>query len=193
MFRALCAALALIALGAAQVDARAGAQAGELRTLEVDGETIAFTLHGFAPGAHLAAAPDSADARGKAADSALDTARMLVRHLAAGDIEEAALLSNAPRRRFEVLRDYRSSVGEEEFKRVFQRYSDPGNGVRAEIAIGRYRLLLWHLKDADHFAGQYYVEVDGRFLIDDGLSIERARLRRVLEAWRAGKIAPPTH
>jgi len=123
-----------------------------------------------------------------AADSARGTALLVLRHLAEGNIEEAAALSNSPRRRFEVLRDYRNAVGEEEFKRVFGRYFTPGNRLIAEVAIGRHRLLVWDLGEAgNQLAGQYYVEVEGKFLMDDVPSAERSRLRRVLDAYRSGK------
>jgi hypothetical protein len=123
-----------------------------------------------------------------AADSARGTAMLMLRHLADGNIEEAAALSNAPRRRFDVLRDYRDAVGKDEFKRVFGRYFASGNRLIAEVALGRHRLLVWDLGEArDHLAGQYYVEVEGKFLMDDVPSAERSRLRRVLEAYRSGK------
>ena len=35
----------------------------------------------------------------------------MLKHLAEGNLEQAAALSNAPKRRFEVLRDYRDAVG----------------------------------------------------------------------------------
>ena len=121
--------------------------------------------------------------------SARDTALTLLRHLAAGDIEQAALLSNAPRRRYEVLRGYRESVGEDEFKRVFAQYFLSRNRLAAELALDAHRLLVWDLGDAGHHvAGQYYIEVDGKFLMNDVPSAERSRLRRVLEAYRAGKL-----
>lgn len=120
--------------------------------------------------------------------SARGTARRLLGHLAAGDIEEAALLSNSPRRRYEVLHEYRASVGDEEFRRVFGRYLGRDGQLVAEIAIGERRLLVWDLGEGEtQLAGQYYVEVDGRFLLDDVPSAERSALRRVLEAYRAGK------
>lgn len=109
----------------------------------------------------------------------------LLQHLASGDIEAAAALSNAPKRRYEVLRDYRNSVGDEEFKRVFARYMAPANRLVMEAAIGRRRLLVWDLGEAgNHLAGQYYVEVGGKFLLDDEPNEERSKLRRVLEAYR---------
>ena len=87
-----------------------------------------------------------------------------------------------------MLRDYRDSVGEEEFKRVFAQYFYPENRLLAEIAIGRHRLLIWELKSTGQLAGQYFVEVEGRYLMNDMPGEERTMLRRVLEAWRAGKI-----
>ena len=99
------------------------------------------------------------------------------------------MLSNAPRRRFEVLRDYRESVGAEEFKRVFAQYLSPQNRLLAEIAIGRHRLLIWDIKDgATRIAGQYFVEIEGRYLVDDVPNDTRTSLRWVLEAYRNGKL-----
>jgi hypothetical protein len=58
----------------------------------------------------------------------------------------------------------------------------------AEVALGEHRLLVWDLGEAGHrLAGQYYVEVEGKFLMDDVPSEKRTQLRRVLEAYRTGK------
>ena len=166
------------------------AQNQESRTLELgDGERIAYTLRTYPAGAHVAR-----PAAALAPTSALDTARLLNLHLSTGDIEEAALLSNSPRRRFEVLQDYRRSVGDDEFRRVFAQYLVPENRLVAEIAIGPHRLLIWELKQipaeqASHLAGQYFVEIEGRYLVDDVPSPARTSLRRVLEAYRSGKIS----
>jgi hypothetical protein len=149
------------------------AQAEE-RVLELkDGEIVHYKL------LDTSATPEA---------SARQTANRVLRHLVDGDIEQAALLSNAPRRRYEVLREYRDSVGEEEFKRVFGRYFAPDNKLVAEVALGEHRLLVWDLGEAGHrLAGQYYVEVEGKFLMDDVPSEKRTQLRRLLEAYRTGK------
>lgn len=124
-----------------------------------------------------------------APDSALATALAVLRHLAEGNIEEAAVMSNSPRRRFQVLSDYRRHVGDEEFKRVFGRYLAAGEQVKAEIALGPRRLLVWDLGEPEgQIAGQYYVEIEGKFLLDDVPSAERAQLRRVLQGYRSGKL-----
>jgi hypothetical protein len=121
--------------------------------------------------------------------SARPTAEKLLRHLAEGDIEAAAKLSNAPRRRLEELAKYRAAVGEAEFKRIYSSYFLPANPVVAEVAIGAHRLLIWNLGDAgNHLAGQFYVEAEGRFLMDDIPGETRTKLRRVLEAYRSGKL-----
>lgn len=137
----------------------------------------------------LAAAPAFAQERlvePSAPDSARPAALEILRHLAAGELEQAAALSNAPQRRLEVLRDYRDAVGEDEFKLVFSRLLAPQNRLIAEVAIGPRRLLVWELGEASHqLAGQFYVEVDGRFVMDDVPSRERAELRRVLQRYRA--------
>lgn len=161
------------------------AQTGESRTLELDGGgRVTYTLRTHPADAHVAR-----PAGELAPSSALDAAKLLNLHLSTGDIEEAALLSNSPRRRFEVLRDYRESVGEEEFKRIFAQYFNPANRLLAEIAIGRHRLLIWDLKEgATRIAGQYFVEIEGRYLVDDAPNDARTSLRWVLEAYRAGKI-----
>jgi len=168
----------------------AAGEAQEARTLELpDGERVSYTLRVHPADAHLL---DAAATLPPA--SPLQAAKLLNRHLLAGNIEEAALLSNAPRRRFEVFREYRDAVGEDEFKRVFGRYFYPENRLLAEIAIGRHRLLIWELKDAGagapHVAGQYFVEVEGRYFMDDVPSATRSQLRQVLEAWRSGAARP---
>jgi hypothetical protein len=117
--------------------------------------------------------------------SALPVGQRILGHLAAGEIDEAARLSNEPGRRTEVLRDYLRAVGEAEFRRVFAEYLQPPNRVIAEVAIGPRRLLIWRLESAgDRLAGQYYIEADGRFLIDDRPSPERKVLEKVLAQQR---------
>lgn len=118
-------------------------------------------------------------------ESAREPALRLLKLLAQGDIEAAARLSNAPQRRYEVLREYRDSVGEGAFKRVYAQYFQPRNRVLAEAALGPRRLLIWDLGEASHhLAGQFFIEVEGRFLLDDVPSKERAALQRVLQDYR---------
>lgn len=119
------------------------------------------------------------------AESARASATRLLALLAEGNIEAAAQLSNAPERRYEVLRDYREQVGGEEFKRVYARYFEPGNHLMAEAAIGKRRLLVWQLARAGgQLAGQFFVEVDGRFVLDDVPHPQRAQLQKVLSEFR---------
>ena len=161
------------------------AQTEETRTLELGGgASFSYMLRSHPPDAHLLRPKAEL-----APNSALNAAKLLNLHLSTGDIEEAALLSNSPRRRFEVLRDYRETVGEDDFKRVFAQYFYPENRLLAEIAIDRHSLLIWDLREgATRIAGQYFVEVDGRYMIDDVPNDTRTRLRWVLEAYRAGKL-----
>ena len=121
-----------------------------------------------------------------AADSARPTAERLLQHLAAGDIDAAAALSNAPTERAELLRAYRDRVGESEFRRVFAEYA--GKRVLREIAIGERRLLMWDLDGP--LGAQYFVRAGNQFLLDDAPSAERTELRRVLAAYRAGRLKP---
>ena len=118
--------------------------------------------------------------------SARRVSERLLRHLAAGELEEAALLSTAPRRRYAELASYRATVGEREFKEVFERYLAAGAPLM-EVAIDEHRLLIWDLAEgAQHrLAGQYFVRIQDRFLLDDVPSATRSRLRKVLEAYRA--------
>ena len=161
------------------------AQTEENRTLQIEGGgNVAYTLRIHPQDAHVARPKGEL-----APTSALDAAKLLNLHLSAGDIEEAALLSNAPRRRFEELRDFRERVGEEEFKRIFVEYLAPENRLIAEIAIDKHHLLIWSRREgAARFAAQYFVEIDGRYLIDDVPNDARTSLRWVLEAYRAGKL-----
>ncbi len=119
-------------------------------------------------------------------ESAQPAAREVLRYLAAGDLEQAAQFSNAPERRAEVLRDYLQSVGEAEFRRVFADYGT--RKVVAELAIGERRLLLWDL--GKELSGQFFVRAGPRFVIDDVPSAERSELRRLLAAYRAGRLKP---
>ena len=113
-------------------------------------------------------------------ESAQPVALAILEHLAAGRLEEAAKLSNEPKEREKVLRDYMASVGEDEFRRVFAEYlSHP---VAKEIAIGPRRLVMWQL--GERLAGQYYVQSGDTFVMDDRPSEERTALRRVLESER---------
>jgi hypothetical protein len=139
-----------------------------------DGSTLQFQLLD-------AATPEAQSARAVSAQ--------LLRHLAAGRIEEAALLSTAPRRRYEELAKYLGTVGDAEFRRVFERYLEAGEPL-AEVAIDAHRLLLWDLAEGPErrLAGQYFVRIDGRFLLDDVPTETRRRLRQVLEAYRSGKL-----
>lgn len=143
----------------------------------------------FLAAAALAAAPAFAQERlvdAAAPDSARQTALTVLKHLAAGDLEQAAARSNAPAQRLELLRGYRDVVGEDEFRRLFGRLLAPDNRLIAEVAIGPRRLLVWELADANRqLAGQFYIEVDGKFLMDDVPSRERAELQGVLRRYRA--------
>jgi hypothetical protein len=116
-------------------------------------------LRGWLVAALLAAAPALAQERlvdPSAPDSARETALILLRHLAAGELEQAAAFSNAPQQRFELLRGYRDQVGEDEFKRLFGRFLEPENRLVAEVAIGPRRLLVWQVAGAGgHLAGQF--------------------------------------
>jgi len=161
------------------------AQTEEARTLQVEGgASIPYVVRVYPADAQFAQ-----PTKDLAPKSALDTARLLNLHLTAGDLEEAALLSNAPRRRFEELRNFQEAHGEEEFKRVFAEYFAPENRLVAEIVIGQHSLLVWDQKRASRIAGQFFVNVEGRCFVDDVPSDTRTRLRWILEAYRSGKLA----
>ena len=118
-----------------------------------------------------------------APDSASHTARVVMKHLADGDLEQAAALSNAPQQRLALLRAYLNSVGEEKFRSVFGELLSPQAQLVAEVALGPRRLLIWEVGGTD-LTGQYYVEVNGKFLMDDVPSAERTQLGRVLQRFR---------
>jgi len=122
--------------------------------------------------------------------SAQPAAVQVLTHLAAGRIDEAARLSNEPTQRAERLREYVALVGETEFRRVYAQYLEPRNRLVGEFAMGPRRLLIWDLETAGHrLAGQFYIEADGRFLMDDRPGPERLALQRVLLE-RRKKVRP---
>jgi len=183
--RGVLAALLAAALAAAPA---LHAQVGEARSLDIEGgPRIEYRLHVHPANAHVLT-----PAAALAPDTALNAAMLLNLHLSTGDVEEAAVLSTSPKRRFEVLQDYRKSVGDEEFKRVFAQYFDPANRLLAEVAIDRHRLLIWELRGAtgapSHLAGQYFIEVEGKYMLNDVPGPTRSQLRRVLEAYRSGRL-----
>ena len=142
---------------------------------------LAFGAHAFAHDLSYRVVTDPAE-------SARGTAIEILEYLAAGDLESAAALSNAPHRRLDVLRNFQQSVGEAEFRRLFGRYFAPENRIVMEAAIGKRRLLVWDLGEAGHqLTGQYFIEVDGRFRMDDVPHEERSKLQRVLEETRKRK------
>jgi hypothetical protein len=162
------------------------AQNEEARTLQIEGgAVIAYTLRAYPAGARL----DTLE-KELAPTSALATSSLLKLHLMNGKIEDAALLSNAPRRRFEEFHKFQQTYGDEEFKRVFSEYYDPKNRLRAEIVIGAHSLLVWEQASPPNVAGQYFVNIDGRVFMDDVPNDTRTQLRWVLEAYRTGKIQP---
>lgn len=155
----------------------------ETRVLATEGGgQIRYTLRTFAPDAHrLDPAIELAPV------DPLQAAKLVTRHLAAGRVEEVSLLSNAPKARFERLRESFAGWSADDFARAFGRYFAPGNRIVGEAAIGHHRLLMWYLGDTDYVTGYFFVEVDGRLLLDDVPSEARTSLRRVLEAHRSGR------
>ena len=136
-----------------------------------------------------AAEPSTYRLIGAGPESARGTSAQVLQLLAAGEIDAVARLSNAPERRGEVLRDYRASVGEAEFRRIFAEYA--ARPIIAEVAIGERRLVIRDLDATpQHFAGQYFVREGNAFVIDDVPTAERAELARVLADYRAARIKP---
>ena len=148
-----------------------------------NGERVNYVLRVHPADAHFFEAGITLQPR-----NALDTAKLVTRFLAEGRIEDASLLSNAPKARYARLRESFEGWNEADFRRAFGRYFDPGNRIVGEVSIDRHRLLIWHLKDTDYLAAFFLVEIEGRLLIDDVPNETRANLRRVLQAYRDGKL-----
>ena len=164
--------------------ASAQARAQEQRTLELEnGEQVRYLVRTHPADAHLF------DANAVLTpDSALNTAKMVTRYLSEGRVEDASLLSNSPKARYARLRESFEGWKETDYQRAFGRYFAPDNRIVAEIAIDGHRLLIWYLKDTDHLAAFFLMDVEGRLLMDDVPNATRAHLRRVLQAYRDGKL-----
>ena len=170
----------------ATVSSGALAQPLAEQTIDLNGEKLHYSIRAFPVDANRI------DPRARLEPgTALDTAKLLYRHLASGAIEDAALLSNSPRRRFEVLQSYKDAVGDDGFKEVFTEYFDPENRVVAEVVMDGHSLLVWHLKAANRYAGQFYVSIGGKVYFDDTPNPTRQALRRVLEGIRTGQVPLP--
>jgi hypothetical protein len=153
--------------------------------LQLDsGQSLGFRLLNHPPDAHLLEAEKPLEPR-----SALETAKLVTRYLSEGRVEDAAQLSNYPKARYERMRESFEGWSEEDFRNTYGRYFASENRIVAEVAIGDHRLLLWHLKEIDHMAAFYLVNIEGRLLMDDVPNPTRTNLRRVLEAYRSGKIS----
>ena len=159
-------------------------RADEPRMLELEnGERLNYVLRMHPADAHLLDASAALQP-----PSALNTAKLVTRYLAEGRIEDASLLSNAPKARYARLRESFEGWKEADFRRAYGRYFDPDNRIVGEVSIESHRLLIWHLRDTDYLAAFFLVDIEGRLLIDDVPNETRVNLRRVLEAYRAGKI-----
>ena len=162
----------------------AQARAQEQRTLELEnGEQVRYVVRAHPADAHLF----EANAVLQPA-SALDTAKLVTRYLSEGRVEDASLLSNSPKARYARLRESFQGWKEADYQRAYGRYFDADNRIVAEIAIEGHRLLIWYLKDTDYLAAFFLVDVEGRLLLDDVPNATRASLRRVLQAYRDGKV-----
>ena len=82
-------------------------------------------------------------------------------------------------------------MGDEGFREVFTEYFVPENRLVAEVSMDGHSLLVWHLRTANRYAGQFYVQIAGKVYIDDMPSPTRSALRGVLDAIRAGKVSLP--
>jgi hypothetical protein len=159
------------------------AAAEEPRVLQLDdGVRIRYTLHTYPAEAHRVD-----PATELAPTDALSAAKLVTQHLAAGRLEEVSLLSNAPKARYERLRESFSGWSPEDFARAFGRYFAPENRIVGEAAIDNHRVLMWYLSDTEYVTAYYFVEVEGKLLLDDAPSETRARLRQVVEAFRANR------
>jgi hypothetical protein len=159
------------------------ALADEPRVLELEGgERLEYVLRTFPEGANRIG-----DREHLEPTSALGTAKLVTLYLAEGNLEEASLLSNAPKARYARLRESLAGWEGADFERAYGRYFAPENRIVGEATIGRHRLLMWYLKDTDYLTAYYLVEVEGKLFLDDVPSESRARLRQVLEAYRTGR------
>lgn len=160
------------------------ARAQEQHTLELEnGERVDYALRLYPADAHLLDPKTVLQPR-----SVLDTAKLVTRYLSEGRVEDASLLSNAPKARYARLRESFEGWSESDFQRAYGRYFDPENRIVGEIAIDRHHLLIWYLRDTDYLAGFFLVDIEGRLLIDDVPNETRNNLRRVLQAYRDGKL-----
>lgn len=122
--------------------------------------------------------------------SALATAKLAVRYLSEGRLEEVAVLSNAPKARYERLREALGNWTPEDFRRAYTPFFAADSWIVGEVAQGPRHLIMWRRGDIGYISGYLLVEIDGRYFLDDVPSPERSRLRRVLQSFRASEGVP---
>ncbi len=164
----------------------AHAQTEEIRTLaREDGTSVTYTLRTYPPDAHLLR-PDTKPVPTSALDSAkLHLSAPVRRRHRAG---RAAVQFAAPALRGAARLPRTTSAT------TSSSASSRSTSPRRTACSPRSRSTtaacsIWDLREgAKRIAGQYFVEVDGAYLIDDVPNEQRTRLRWVLEAYRTGKI-----
>ena len=154
------------------------AATGCSQTLEREAESDA--LREFAADAHLLDPNEKLQP-----SSALNAAKLATRYLSEGRLEEVALLSNAPKARFDRLREALQGWAPEDFRRAYGPFFDADSWIVGEVAQGPHHLIMWRRGDLGHIAGYLLVEIGGKYFLDDVPSPERSRLRRILESFRA--------
>jgi hypothetical protein len=151
------------------------------RTWNTDTGEINYQLTAFEP-------PLKITRQLQSDNGAVNASLQLYRALGTADISTAAAMSNDRERTYAKYERYVERLGMAEFKKMFLSYFVGGASYTHELVIGEHHMLLVEDPADDTIAAQFYVRVEGKYLIDEKPGPERDQLGRLFMAVREGKL-----
>ncbi len=155
----------------------ASATDGALRSFTVQGKSLQAKVQVQTPPVHFQGAKDALDRH-----SALGCAQQLYAHLAAGDLDKAATLSDDPAASKAIWARMLGRLGPDEFKKTYAAYLGPsGLELRFVISINTHVMLIVRNPEAGMDAAQFYASAGGVFHVEETKSPEREKLGELFQ------------
>jgi hypothetical protein len=150
---------------------------GTARTFTVQGKPLSVKVQVLTPPVHFQGAKEALDRH-----TALGCAQQLYAHLATGDIEKAASLSDDPAASKANYARLLDRLGPEAFQKTFAAYLGPaGLELRMVLSVGTHSMLIVRNPEMGMDAAQFYASSGGVFHVEDQKSREREQLGRLFQ------------